>query len=195
MAPPGIRCSTLTFPGAAHYNGGERPSPHRLSMRKRPSSPRGKLVTLRHDSRILADNPLGDPHERDLPVWLPPGYRATGKRHYPVLFDLTGFTGAGPAHVGWKAFDENVPERLERLTATNGLLAVIDKQIDDLAALEPPSDISDDVDAMLDTARTAADTVREQGAGFWLEESDPFTEVNQRAAALGLDACAGDSAS
>lgn len=83
----------------------------------------------------------------------------------------------------------------ERLTATNGLLAVIDKQIDDLAALEPPSDISDDVDAMLDTARTAADTVREQGAGFWLEESDPFTEVNQRAAALGLDACAGDSAS
>ncbi|MEZ5595244.1 MAG: alpha/beta hydrolase-fold protein [Pseudomonadales bacterium] len=87
-------------------------------MRKRPSSPRGQLVTLRHDSRILADNPLGDPHERDLPVWLPPGYRATGKRHYPVLFDLTGFTGAGPAHVGWKAFDENVPERLERLTAT-----------------------------------------------------------------------------
>jgi enterochelin esterase-like enzyme len=86
-------------------------------MRKRPSWPSGQVVTVEYTSRILADNPLGDPATRSFPVWLPPGYHASGKRRYPVFFDLTGYTGSGPAHVAWKAFDENVPEQLARLTA------------------------------------------------------------------------------
>ena len=81
----------------------------------------------------------------------------------------------------------------ERKTATDDLLKVLTKEIDDLAALEPPASIADDVDAMLASVRKAEGVVREQGAGFWLEESDPFGEVNQLAAGLGLDACAGDS--
>jgi len=32
-------------------------------------------------------------------------------RRFPVLYDLVGFTGSGLAHVGWKAFGDNVPER------------------------------------------------------------------------------------
>ncbi len=79
---------------------------------------------LEHDSRVLADNPLGDPHIRKLAVWLPPGYdegacaarRGRGRR-YPVLFDLVGFTGSGLAHLNWRPFDENVPERAARLIA------------------------------------------------------------------------------
>ena len=52
----------------------------------------GTVVVLEHDSRILRGNPLGDPHERKLHVWLPPGYdkgggSSPGKR-YPVLYDL-----------------------------------------------------------------------------------------------------------
>ena len=82
----------------------------------------------------------------------------------------------------------------ERQAATDDLLIVIQKEIDDLAALEPPSAIADDADAMIDAARGAVSIMREQGAGFWLDESDPFAEVNQKAAALGLGACAGDSA-
>jgi hypothetical protein len=81
----------------------------------------------------------------------------------------------------------------ERQTATDDLLEVVGTEIDDLAALVPPDDIADDVDAMLDAVRAAEAVVREQGAGFWLDESDPFADANQRAAALGLDACAGDS--
>jgi hypothetical protein len=38
-----------------------------------------------------------------------------GGRRYPVLFDLTGYTGSGWSHTNWKNFDENVPERLARL--------------------------------------------------------------------------------
>jgi hypothetical protein len=87
--------------------------------RKLHGPPAGRLVVLEHDSRVLAGNPLGDPHVRRLPVWLPPGYdegatRGRGRR-YPVLFDLVGFTGSGHAHVNWRPFDENVPERVARL--------------------------------------------------------------------------------
>ncbi len=94
-------------------------------MRKRPSWPSGQVVHVEHTSRILESNPLGDPITRTFPVWLPPGYSPDSKKRYPVLFDLTGYTGAGPAHVAWRAFDENVPEQLARLTAEGRLGPVI----------------------------------------------------------------------
>ena len=34
----------------------------------------GTVVVLEHASKILADNPLGDPHLRRLAVWLPAEY-------------------------------------------------------------------------------------------------------------------------
>jgi enterochelin esterase-like enzyme len=88
---------------------------------KRPTWPTGRVVTLEHTSKVLADNPLGDPHVRTLDVWLPPQYdqakgRGRGKR-FPVLYDLVGFTGSGRSHTNWRAFDENVPERASRLVA------------------------------------------------------------------------------
>lgn len=89
--------------------------------RKRAAHSSGTVVVVEHTSRVLADNPLGDPHVRKLAVWLPPGYdEAAGRgrgRRYPVLFDLVGFTGSGLAHVNWRPFDENVPERAARLVA------------------------------------------------------------------------------
>ena len=84
--------------------------------KKRTAWPEGQLVTLEHTSRVLADNPLGDPAVRGLPVWLPPGY-GRGNRRLPVLFDLVGYTGSGHSHVSWRNFEENVPEQLARLTA------------------------------------------------------------------------------
>ena len=77
--------------------------------------PGGELVVLEHVSSVLKGNPLLDPHVRKLHVWLPPQYARGGRRRFPVLFDLVGYTGSGPAHTGWRAFDENVPERTARL--------------------------------------------------------------------------------
>ncbi len=93
--------------------------------RKRAMHPSGSVVVLEHTSHVLADNPLGDPHVRKVAVWLPPGYhdgtvRGSGSgrgRRYPVLYDLVGFTGSGPAHLNWKPFDENLAERAARLVA------------------------------------------------------------------------------
>jgi Putative esterase len=86
---------------------------------KRPPGRPGTVVVLEHVSRLLRDNPLGDPHIRKLAVWLPPQYdRGTthdrGKR-FPVLLDMAGFTGSGLSHIGWKNFSENLPERAARL--------------------------------------------------------------------------------
>ena len=75
----------------------------------------GTLVVLEHHSRILKGNPLGDPHVRKLGVWLPPHYDIGGRRRFPVLYDLVGFTGSGLAHANWKPFGDNVPERAARL--------------------------------------------------------------------------------
>jgi S-formylglutathione hydrolase FrmB len=87
--------------------------------RKQHRNPQGRLVVVEHTSKVLAGNPLGDPHVRRLAVWLPPQYdesigRGRGRR-FPVLYDLVGFTGSGLAHLNWRPFDENVPERIARL--------------------------------------------------------------------------------
>lgn len=81
---------------------------------KRPQGPSGTLVVLEHDSKVLENNPLGDPQRRKLAVWLPPQY-GKGRRRFPVLYDLVGFTGSGLAHTAWKPFGDNVPERAARL--------------------------------------------------------------------------------
>src|SRR6185436_19878192 len=52
----------------------------------------GELHTLTIDSRVLRDNPLGDPWRRELPVYLPPGNSASG---LPVILVLAGFSSVG----------------------------------------------------------------------------------------------------
>jgi len=86
---------------------------------KRPGWSAGTVVVLEHDSRILRDNPLGDPHVRKLAVWLPPQYNegaARGKgQRFPAFYNMAGFTGSGLSHIAWKPFSENLPERVARL--------------------------------------------------------------------------------
>jgi S-formylglutathione hydrolase FrmB len=84
---------------------------------KRPQGKDGSVIMLEHSSALLKGNPLGDPHVRRLAVWLPPQYdSARGRsRRFPMLMDMVGFTGSGLSHIGWKAFNENVPERAARL--------------------------------------------------------------------------------
>jgi S-formylglutathione hydrolase FrmB len=44
-------------------------------------------------SELLRDNPLGDPCDRPLWVYLPPGYDADPDRRYPVVYVIQGYTG------------------------------------------------------------------------------------------------------
>lgn len=68
-------------------------------------------------SRALRGNALGDPSDRDVYVYLPPGYDAEPARRYPVVLLLTGFTGIGVFPFQQQAFSESLNERLDRLIA------------------------------------------------------------------------------
>lgn len=74
----------------------------------------GKLERLEHISRLLRDNPLGDPHERELFVYTPPGY-GEGSRRYPTVMLLAGYAGTHRSLLGFDPFEPNVVERFDRL--------------------------------------------------------------------------------
>ena len=44
-------------------------------------------------SDLLRDNPLGDPYERPIWVYLPPGYESEPERRYPSVYVIQGYTG------------------------------------------------------------------------------------------------------
>jgi hypothetical protein len=53
----------------------------------------GRIDELVIDSELLRDNPLGDPHQRPLWVYTPPGYDDEPDRRYPAVYVLQGYTG------------------------------------------------------------------------------------------------------
>ena len=68
-------------------------------------------------SNLLRDNPLGDPHERPLLVYTPPGYNDEPERAYPVVYVIQGYTG----HVAmWRnrtAYRQPFPETADAMFA------------------------------------------------------------------------------
>jgi hypothetical protein len=53
----------------------------------------GRIDKQTITSQLLKDNPLGDPYERPLWVYLPPGYDAEPDRRYPSVYVIQGYTG------------------------------------------------------------------------------------------------------
>ena len=86
--------------------------------------PTGRVVELTVESAALQANLLGDPHRRTVAVYLPPGYDGSAE-DYPLFVDVVGFTGSGLSHLGWQAFKESVPQRLDRLVAAGRMGPVI----------------------------------------------------------------------
>jgi enterochelin esterase family protein len=78
---------------------------------------RGRIEVHAFESVVLRDNPLGDPHVRRVPVWLPPSYDAEPARRYPVLFVLTGFTGRGRMLLNDNPWSPALDDRLDALVA------------------------------------------------------------------------------
>jgi S-formylglutathione hydrolase FrmB len=71
-------------------------------------------------STALQGNPLGDPHERPLWVYLPPGYGDEPDRRYPTLYQIQGLTGQLDMWRNRAAFRPTVPELVDELFATGG---------------------------------------------------------------------------
>jgi S-formylglutathione hydrolase FrmB len=83
-----------------------------------------QVIIEQFTSRVLTDNPLGDPVTRSLPIILPPDYASSGRR-YPVIYGLTGFTGSGLSMLNFAAWQPNLPQRIDRLMADGKLSPAI----------------------------------------------------------------------
>jgi len=79
--------------------------------------PKGRFERLTVTSRVLEGNPLGDPHERPLRVYLPPGVGDAPARRYPSIYLIQGFTGQVDMWWNRTALRPNVPELVDELFA------------------------------------------------------------------------------
>lgn len=85
---------------------------------------RGTRVEFTIDSTALRNNRLGDPTTRRVAVYLPEGYE-DATEDYPLFVDLVGFSGSGLAHFNWRPFGDNIPQRIDRLTAEGAMGPVV----------------------------------------------------------------------
>src|SRR5215472_16377558 len=80
----------------------------------------GRLDEQVITSELLRDNPLGDPFERPVFVYLPPGYDDEPNRRYPAIYIIMGYTG----HIGmWRnraPFRQPLIETADQVFATGG---------------------------------------------------------------------------
>jgi enterochelin esterase-like enzyme len=77
----------------------------------------GRIETLRFESRCLQGNPLGDPHVRDVHVYLPPEYDHERQR-YPAVMLLPGFTSTHRSLLAFRPWEPNPVERFDAMVAS-----------------------------------------------------------------------------
>lgn len=80
----------------------------------------GRVEVLTLESSLLRDNAAGDPHVRELPVYVPPG-----PGPLPVLFVLAGFTGRGQSFLETHPWREGIAVRYDRAVAAGQSLPAI----------------------------------------------------------------------
>lgn len=81
-----------------------------------PASFHGRVEMRPFESAALRGNRAGDPHVRELPVYLPPGWDAPGAA-FPVLYLLAGFTGRGQGYLETHPWRLGVVPRYDRAVA------------------------------------------------------------------------------
>jgi Putative esterase len=69
------------------------------------------------NSEVLKGNPLHDPSERPLWVYVPPGYDQEQERRYPSIYMIQGLTGQLDMWRNRSAFRKNFPELADELFA------------------------------------------------------------------------------
>jgi hypothetical protein len=81
---------------------------------------RGKLEEHVFESTVLRDNPLGDPAERPLWVYLPPAYETEPDRRFATIYLIQGMTGQLDMWTNRSAFRVTTPEAIDALFGGEG---------------------------------------------------------------------------
>ena len=77
----------------------------------------GRYEELTFESKVLKENPLQDPYQRPLWVYLPPGYNDDPTRRYPTIYIIQGLTGQLDMWRNRSAFRKTFPELADELFA------------------------------------------------------------------------------
>ena len=81
---------------------------------------KGRFEETTFKSTVLRGNALGDPSERPLWVYTPPGYDADTDRRYPSIYVIQGLTGQLDMWRNRAPFRRNFPELADDLFASGG---------------------------------------------------------------------------
>ena len=84
----------------------------------------GRLESIEIDSLALSGNLLGDPARRSTSIYLPPEYDSS-ESDFPLIVYLGAYTSSALKQVGWRAFQETIPQRLERLVGEDRMGPVV----------------------------------------------------------------------
>ncbi len=90
----------------------------------------GRLDEHVVDSELLRDNPMGDPSQRPLWIYTPPGYDAEPDRRYPSVYVLQGYFGHLTMWRNRDPFRQPFPETADALFARGEAPPVIVVYVD-----------------------------------------------------------------
>jgi len=76
---------------------------------------RGRIELPVFESRLLEGNPLGDPHQREVLVYLPPSYDESENRRFPLLMVLPSYASGHRTLMSYRVWEPDLFERYERL--------------------------------------------------------------------------------
>ncbi len=77
----------------------------------------GRAEFGRIESDVLVGNPLGDPAEREVPLYLPPGAPESAEGDLPLVVMLAGFTGRGHKYLDPHPWFRSVVQDYDRAVA------------------------------------------------------------------------------
>ncbi|MCC6866558.1 MAG: esterase [Ignavibacteria bacterium] len=86
---------------------------------------KSEIRVLEHTSKVLKNNPLGDPFRRSVLVYLPESYKKNNGKRFPVVYLISGFTGYGALNMNLSPFSENIQQRIDRLIASGKINEMI----------------------------------------------------------------------
>ncbi|HXQ25446.1 MAG TPA: alpha/beta fold hydrolase [Candidatus Acidoferrales bacterium] len=88
-------------------------------------SPHGTVERVKVHGKSLEGNLEGDPADRDVSVYLPPGYKTHAKQRYPVVYLLHGYTDNDDNWFGAKHVFVDAPAAIDKSIAADGAREMI----------------------------------------------------------------------
>ncbi|MDQ1474069.1 MAG: hypothetical protein QOJ99_5549 [Bryobacterales bacterium] len=86
---------------------------------------KGSVERIKVHGKSLEGNLEGDSPDRDVVVYLPPGYRSSGARRYPVVYLLHGYTDSEERWFGFVKHFISVPDAADKALASGGKETII----------------------------------------------------------------------